>query len=580
MPYKLIKNQFGGAGDICQILILIAVVVVVYYLFVQSQPAVNSVEKYSAHSDIAVSEQAFTPDEEDNRKNRPAVDITYTGVPYYHIPSKLTSENTYATPEETEKNESNSRAAVAKTYKRERETDMQDEVMGRQKMDHDFGIVVNKPRVYRTFKPSSVAYSPPFDTTTVQSIVTSNAPESSTSGRSYSSSSASESVSSASSASSPASSSASGGSSTTSASYTISPPSYVSTAPSSGKPPRGITLDRSSTIGTVSSTPVSSSKKVEKFNQTSTSNPVQSSSSKKHHQQSQSSTAAKSTPVSTSAKSTPVSTTAKSTPVSTSAKSTSSSKKHHKKSKKHGKKSESSTPVSTSAKSTSSSKKHTKKSKKSKKSNSVTPVVSTSVASTQAKTPKKHYKQSRLSTSVASSSVASKPVASTSVASSSVASKPVASTSVASSSVASTLAASSSVASKPVLSTPVLSSSVKSTPILSTPIASVASTSAASTPAASTTVASTPVTSSKKVVEKFTDVNKLYSAQDGYDLKTPLSKSLCSQKCCGYYWKENMGDLFKKNDTVGWEDVGVGKKYRTSNVTCMGDGVAPPGCRC
>jgi hypothetical protein len=41
-----------------------------------------------------------------------------------------------------------------------------------------------------------------------------------------------------------------------------------------------------------------------------------------------------------------------------------------------------------------------------------------------------------------------------------------------------------------------------------------------------------------------------------------------------------MDGLFKKNDTVKWEDVGVGKKYRTSNVTCMGDGVAPPGCRC
>jgi hypothetical protein len=41
-----------------------------------------------------------------------------------------------------------------------------------------------------------------------------------------------------------------------------------------------------------------------------------------------------------------------------------------------------------------------------------------------------------------------------------------------------------------------------------------------------------------------------------------------------------MDGMFKRNDTVKWEDVGVGKKYRTSNVTCMGDGVAPPGCRC
>jgi len=38
--------------------------------------------------------------------------------------------------------------------------------------------------------------------------------------------------------------------------------------------------------------------------------------------------------------------------------------------------------------------------------------------------------------------------------------------------------------------------------------------------------------------------------------------------------------MFKKNDPVKWEEVGVGRKYRTSNVTCMGDGVAPPGCRC
>jgi len=83
-----------------------------------------------------------------------------------------------------------------------------------------------------------------------------------------------------------------------------------------------------------------------------------------------------------------------------------------------------------------------------------------------------------------------------------------------------------------------------------------------------------------KKVEKFTDVNKLYSTQDGYDLKVPVSKSVCSQKCCGYYWKENMDGLFKKNDPVKWSDVGVGKKYRSSNVTCMGDGVAPPGCRC
>jgi len=83
-----------------------------------------------------------------------------------------------------------------------------------------------------------------------------------------------------------------------------------------------------------------------------------------------------------------------------------------------------------------------------------------------------------------------------------------------------------------------------------------------------------------KKIEKYTDVNKLYSTRDGYDLKVPVSKSVCSQKCCGYYWKENMDGLFKKNDPVKWSDVGVGKKYRTSNVTCMGDGVAPPGCRC
>ena len=86
--------------------------------------------------------------------------------------------------------------------------------------------------------------------------------------------------------------------------------------------------------------------------------------------------------------------------------------------------------------------------------------------------------------------------------------------------------------------------------------------------------------SSSKKVEKFTDVNKLYSVQDSYDLKTPLTKSVCSQKCCGYYWKENMDGMFKKDDPVKWEDVGVGRKFRTSNVTCMGDGVAPPGCRC
>ena len=41
-----------------------------------------------------------------------------------------------------------------------------------------------------------------------------------------------------------------------------------------------------------------------------------------------------------------------------------------------------------------------------------------------------------------------------------------------------------------------------------------------------------------------------------------------------------MNEMFKKNDPVGWDDVGVGRKYRTSNITCMGDGVAPPGCRC
>jgi hypothetical protein len=41
-----------------------------------------------------------------------------------------------------------------------------------------------------------------------------------------------------------------------------------------------------------------------------------------------------------------------------------------------------------------------------------------------------------------------------------------------------------------------------------------------------------------------------------------------------------MDGMFKKDDPVKWEDVGVGRKFRTSNVTCMGDGVAPPGCRC
>jgi len=85
---------------------------------------------------------------------------------------------------------------------------------------------------------------------------------------------------------------------------------------------------------------------------------------------------------------------------------------------------------------------------------------------------------------------------------------------------------------------------------------------------------------SNKIIEKFTDVNKLYSVRDSYDLKTPLSKATCSQKCCGYYWKENMDGMFKKDDPVKWGDVGVGKKYRSSNVTCMGDGVSAPGCRC
>jgi hypothetical protein len=416
MPYKLIKNQFGGA-DICQILILIAVVVVVYYLFIQSQPAVNSepvkkVEKYSAHYDIAVSEPAFTSEEESNKKQRPAVDVTYTGVPYYHIPSRLTSENTYATPEETEKNEGKARLAVAKTYKRERTTDKNDEVMGRQKMDHDFGIVVENPRVYRNFKPSSVAYSPPFDTTSVTSIVTSSVPVSSTAARSYSSSSVSSNSSKGSvtskgtktSKGSKGSVSSDSDSSSVSASYTLTPPDYVSTAPSTGKPPRGITSDKSGNVVTVSSTPK--------------------------------------TPVVSSALSVPT---------------------------------------------------------------VVTVAQPTSLAPT--------------TTSEISSVTTS--------------------------------------------ATPASTSSAPST-----------------TAAPSATATATSVAPKKKVVEKFTDVNKLYSAQDGYDLKTPLSKSLCSQKCCGYYWKENMGDLFKKNDTVGFADVGVGKKYRTSNVTCMGDGVAPPGCRC
>jgi hypothetical protein len=88
------------------------------------------------------------------------------------------------------------------------------------------------------------------------------------------------------------------------------------------------------------------------------------------------------------------------------------------------------------------------------------------------------------------------------------------------------------------------------------------------------------VNKTSKKVEKFTDVNKLYSVLDGYDLKTPLSNSVCSWKCCGHYWRDNLDGMFKKDDPVKWEDIGVGKKYRTSNVTCMGDGQAPPGCRC
>jgi len=401
MPYKLIKNQFGGA-DICQILILIAVVVVVYYLFVQSQPAVvtepKKVEKYSAHYDIAVSEPAFTSEENYNKKTRPAVDVKYTGVPYYHIPSVLTSENTYATPEDTEKNEAKARAAVARTYKKERTQDLKDEVRGRKKMDHDFGIVVENPRVYRNFVSSPVVYSPPFDTTSVQSVLNTTTPLSQTSGRSVSASSTSQSVVSSSerqtvgSGTTKSRSSRSSGSSDSpsSASYTVSPPEYVSSPPYTGNSPDGKVNDRSSSIGTVTETA--------------------------------------SSPVVTSSLTIP---------------------------------------------------------------KSVTITQPTSIAS------------------------------------------------------------------------------------------SVVPTTTVSSPGVSST-ARPPLTSSdnKQVIEKFTDVNKLYDVQDGYDLKTPLSKSLCSQKCCGYYWKENMGDLFKKNDTVGWADVGVGKKYRTSNVTCMGDGVAPPGCRC
>jgi len=395
MPYKLIKSQFGGA-DICQILILIAVVVVVYYLFVQSQPAVVSekkkVEKYSSKYDIAFSEPSFTSVENHNRRTRPAVDVNYTGVPYYHIPSKLTRENTYSTPEETEKNEANARAAVARTYKKERIQDLKDEVLGRKKMDNNFGIVVENPRVYRNFVSSPVAYSPPFDTTSVQSVLDDSTPLSETRGRSVSASSTSQSVVSSSErqtvGSGTSKSRSSGSSGSTSASYTVSPPEYISTAPLSGNSPDGQVSDRSLTIGTVTSTP--------------------------------------SSPTPTSSLTIPKSVTL-------------------------------SQPTSMAS--------------------SVIPTTSSPGASSTARPP--------------------------------------------------------------------LTSSDK-----------------------------------KQVIEKFTDVNKLYNVQDGYDLKTPLSKSLCSQKCCGYYWKENMGDLFKKKDTVGWADVGVGKKYRTSNVTCMGDGVAPPGCRC
>ena len=125
--------------------------------------------------------------------------------------------------------------------------------------------------------------------------------------------------------------------------------------------------------------------------------------------------------------------------------------------------------------------------------------------------------------------------------------------------------------------------SVVSSPTAS-PTSSVASTVASSPKAVSGKVVSTAkkVGSSKKI-EKYTnvtDVNKLYSVRDSYDLKTPLSKSQCSQKCCGHYWKEGIMGNFKGNDPVKWSDVGVGKKYRASNVTCMGDGVAQPGCRC
>ena len=124
-----------------------------------------------------------------------------------------------------------------------------------------------------------------------------------------------------------------------------------------------------------------------------------------------------------------------------------------------------------------------------------------------------------------------------------------------------------------------------STPKTTTPssvVSSVASTPKTTTPASSvvSSVASTPKTTSSAKTEKFTDINRLHSVRDAYDLKTPLQNSVCSQKCCGYYWRDNMDGLFKKNDPVKWEDVGVGKKYRTSNVTCMGDGVSPPGCRC
>ena len=131
------------------------------------------------------------------------------------------------------------------------------------------------------------------------------------------------------------------------------------------------------------------------------------------------------------------------------------------------------------------------------------------------------------------------------------------------------------------VSTP--TSSRASTPVssrASTPVSSRAST--PSSPAVPKGISTAKVMEKAgKKLEKFTDVNKLYSVKDSYDLKTPLSKSVCSQKCCGYYWKQDgIDSMFKKNDPVKWSDVGVGKKYRTSNVTCMGDGVAPPGCRC